>query len=117
MIDLKQLVHITPFPADVKHDLLEKVDSLSEDKRYELTQLCWGAISTEHQNKLQFSFQKAMHEMATGKKTYSKEDFAKMEEVQLSELLRKLDVAENQQEIEEVRQKLKAHLTNEDTTP
>lgn len=106
MITTKQLIQTAPFPEDVKIELLEKADTFSPDKKFELEETCWELISTDYQNKLRLKLQQAALEMAKGEKTYSKEDFKKMEDDLFLELTNKLNVLENQEEIENIRKKL-----------
>ena len=108
MISLQQLITIAPFPEQSKKQLTDALPTYSDDKKFELMEMCWALISKDYQNKLQFKFQSATLEMAEGKKTYSKEDFKKMEDDLFDELVEKLQVAEDQIEIANVREKLKA---------
>lgn len=106
MIAVKQLIQVAPFPEDVKLELLEKVDSLTDGQKFDLEEKCWALISADYKNKLNFETQKRMYEMAKGEKTYLKEDFKKIEDNLFSELINRLNVTENQGEINKVRQQL-----------
>lgn len=112
MISLEQLIQIASFPEETKRELVEKLETLSPDKRFELIQMCWALISADYQNKLSFERQKATLEMAKGEKTYSKEDFQEMEDKLFLELTNKLELTGNQEELEEVREKLKSQMPN-----
>lgn len=114
MINLEQLITIAPFPDDTRQELVEKLPTISEDQKYELTQLAWSLISQEYQTKLQFQMQNAMTEMVEGKKTYTQADFRQMEKDAFNELVKKLDAAEDKEKIDEVRQQL--GLPQKDTT-
>lgn len=107
MITAKQLIQVAPFSDDVKKELLEKADSFSPDKKFEVMESCWALISADYQNKLRFQMQKASLEMAKGEKTYSKEDFRKMEDDLFLELVNRLNAAGSQEQIEEIRKQLK----------
>ena len=111
MITTKQLIQVAPFPEDTKKELLEKADSFSADKKFEVMETCWALISADYQNKLRFQMQKATLEMAKGEKTYSKEDFKKMEDDLFLELISKLNLLGNQEEIENVRRELQDQKT------
>lgn len=106
MITTKQLIQIAPFPEDVKRELLEKADTFSPDKKFELEETCWALISTDYQNRLRLKMQQAALEMAKGEKTYSKEDFKKMEDNLFLELTNKFKAQTNQEEIENIRKNL-----------
>ncbi len=106
MITTKQLIQLAPFPEDVKKELLEKADTFSTDKRFETEETCWALISADYQNKLRFEMQKRALEMAKGEKTYSKEDFKKMEDDLFLDLANKLNAQATQEEIENIRKEL-----------
>jgi hypothetical protein len=109
MISLKQLIQTASYPEDVKAKLLEKVDTLSPEKVAALSENSWKFIFTEFQNNLNFELQKMTLEMAKQEKTYSKEDFDKVENGMFDELLQKLDAVGNEDKIEEVRKQLEVH--------
>ncbi len=113
MITTKQLIQIAPFPEDVKKQLLEKADTFSPDKKFEVEQTCWALISADYQNRLRFQMQKATLEMAKGEKTYNKEDFGKMENDLFLELTNKLNTAGSQEQIEEIKKQLKSSFDNQ----
>lgn len=106
MITTKQLIQLAPFPEDVKKQLLEKADTFSPDKKFEVEEACWALISTDYQNRLRFKMQQATLEMAKGEKTYSQEDFKKMEDDLFLELTNKLNAQASQEEIESLRKQL-----------
>lgn len=112
MIDLKQLIQIAPFPEDSKKELMEKMESLSEDKKMELMETCWMLISTEYQGKLQHEIQKATLEMAQGDKNYTKDDLHKIEENLFLELTNRLQAVDSQEQIEKIRSKLSSASIN-----
>lgn len=108
MVTIKQLIQVAPFPEDIKRELLEKADAFSPDKKFELEETCWTLISTDYQNKLRLKMQQATLEMAKGEKTYSQEDFKKMEDDLFLELTNKLNAQATQEEIESVRKQLQS---------
>lgn len=114
MITTKQLIQVAPFSQDLKKELLGKADSFSADKKFELEETCWTLISTDYQNRLRFQMQKATLEMAKGEKTYSKEDFKKMEDDLFLELANRLNAEATQEEIENIRKQLQ---TTQSTPP
>ena len=112
MINVKQLIQVAPFSQDIKKELLEKAESFSADRKFELEETCWALISADYQNRLRFQMQQAALEMAKGEKTYSKEDFKKMEDDLFLELVNRLTTAGNQEQIEEIRKQLKPSIEN-----
>lgn len=113
MITTKQLIEIAPFPEDVRKQLLERVDTFSPDKKFEVEETCWALISANYQNELRFKLQRAAFEMAKGEKTYSKDDFDKMENDLLLELANKLNASGNQEQIEEIKKQLKSSIVSQ----
>lgn len=108
MITTKQLIQVAPFPEDVKNELLAKVDSFSDAQKFDLEEKCWALISADYKNRLNFEIQKRMHEMAKGDKTYSEEDFKKVEDDLFSELANRLKTTQNQDDINTIRQQLQS---------
>lgn len=106
MIATKQLIQLAPFPENVKKELLEKANAFSADKKFEVEETCWGLISADYQNKLRLKMHQAALEMAKGEKSYSKEDFKKMEDDLFLELANKLTTQTTQEEIENIRKQL-----------
>lgn len=105
MITLTQLIQTAPFPGEEKKELLEKVDTFSPEKKFELEEMCWAFISTEYQNNLRYEMQKAVLE------NFSKEPSTPfnpqtIENNLFSELLKRLGATETEQDIEKVRIKL-----------
>lgn len=108
MIDLKRLLQVAPLSDNVKKEILEKADTFSPEKKFEFENLCWSLISQDYQNKLHFALQKATLEMAQGQKKYSQEDFKKIEDDLFSELIQKLNAANSQEQIDEIRKQIAA---------
>jgi len=109
MISKKTLISIAPLKEETKNDLLQKLETMEEEKQMAIVDLCWDLISSEFLTKLGFTRQNMMLEMASGEKTYTKEDFDKVEEDMFSELLQKLDAEGNDEKIDEVRKQLEEH--------
>lgn len=106
MVTIKQLIQVAPFPEDVKSELLNKVDSVSDAQKFDLEEKCWALISADYKNRLNLETQKRMYEMAKGEKTYSKEDFKKIEDNLFSELVNRFQVPKDEQAIGKIRQEL-----------
>lgn len=106
MITLKKLITVAPFSEEVKTELLSKVDTLSDAKKFELTDMCWMLISQWYHNEIRARYEIATLEMAEGKKTYTKEELAKIPDQLFDELMNKLKEAATAEEIEEVRGKI-----------
>lgn len=106
MIDLKQLIHVAPFPENVKQEIFAKAPTFSFERKFEFETLAWSLISQEYQNKLQLALQLATLEMAKGEKQYTQEDLKKIEDNLFAELIQKLNAVDNQEQINEVRKQI-----------
>lgn len=117
MVDLKTLIKISPFPDERKKELLEKADTFSAEKKFELESMCWEFIFLDYQNKLQYAIEKAMLESAKGEKKYTKEDFKKMEDEAFEELVNKFGEAGTDVKLEQIREKIQTHLPTQSSSP
>ena len=103
MITIKQLITLAPYPPDVKQQLLEKAESFSPEKKFEVEETCWALISMEYQNKLQYEQQKAGLSAMTGAPSETPQV---VEERILRELVQKLEEENTEEALTEVRKKL-----------
>lgn len=111
MITLKQLITNTPFTQEVKQQALQQADSLSPDQKMALEKLCWDTISQEYNNKINLIKEKAMTMSALGEKPFSEEEVKQQEEALFLELASKLESAQSEEELEEVRKRLAQETT------
>jgi len=113
MAYVKQLIQLAPFPQDIKNQLLEKADSFSPEKNFEVEEACWALISQQFQNELRAKMQEAAFATENGGKTYTKEDFKKMEDDMFSELVQKLEASNSEEKLAEIKEKLAVHSQNQ----
>lgn len=106
MITLHNLITVAPFSEDVRTELLEKEDSLSDGKKIDLINLCWDMIASWYEEEIRHRYEMALLEMAEGTKQYTQEDLDKISDDVFSELTRKLQASETAEDIKEVREKL-----------
>lgn len=117
MINLKTIIKASPITEDTKKELLENTDSLSVDRKFELEEILWEAISNEYQNKLRYQMENAAMEEIEGKRHYSKEDFTKMEMDLFNELTIKLETLGSEEKLSEVRKQIQKQPTTQNSTP
>lgn len=91
MITLKTLVTIAPFSNEMQTKLLELLPTLSDEKKVEITELCWEMISEQYEIDVQFATQNALLEMASGQKHYSEEDLLKIADDRMVALAERLE--------------------------
>lgn len=114
MISPKSLILSAPLKEETKNELFQSFETLDKEKQIAIVNLCWSLISSEFQTKLSLERQKMMLEMASQEKTYSTEDFDKVEDNMLKKLLQKLEATGNEEKIEEVRKQLEVHADSQD---
>lgn len=106
MINLKNLVKVAPLTEDAKNEILEKQASFSTEKLQEVEEFLWEAISADYQNKINLKKQTLIAEMQNNKTSYPKGKFEKIGDELFNELVQKLEVADEGEKIEEIREKL-----------
>lgn len=105
MLDLKNLISITPIPEEVKQQLIVSAET-SADKKLEIESFCWETILSDVELKKQDRIAQIMDEIAQGNREYSKEDIEKVDEEVFSEINSKMEGLNMQDEIQEVRERL-----------
>lgn len=109
-IDLKTLVTATPFQTkETKEQLLAKVETLTDDQKTTISKACWETLSQLYYADLKKEIDLYLLDVAEGKRTYDKNEFQKMEEKALYDFSKKLDTAETEEGLTEIRQQLAAH--------
>ena len=108
MTTLNSLINCAPFSEKVKKDLLEKVTSMSADQKFRLEQLCWGGISKMHEIEMRHMVEEAFNNMSKTGKPLTPNDLAEMEARLIYKFAQDLKSAESQDQIEEVRDKIKS---------
>ncbi len=107
MITLTQLINVAPFPEPTKQELLKASETFSDTKKFELEEMCWALISQWYQNELISRQEVAALEMANGGTKLTIEEFAKISEDLLFEVVTKLEVESSEKNLEDVRERLK----------
>lgn len=115
MISLKNLILATPIGEEMRKELLEEMDTFSDDKKYEISDVCWSLISSEFLTDLNLKRQKMLIEMAKGEKTYNKDEFSQVEEDLFNELAQKIEAVDNDAKIEELKRKLEQYSDNQNS--
>lgn len=115
MISLKNLILTTPIGEEIRKELLEEMDTFSDDKKYEISNVCWSLISSEFLTNLNLKRQKMLTEIAKGEKTYNKDEFSQIEKDLFNELAQKLEATDTDAKIEEVKKQLEEHSAKQDS--
>lgn len=107
---LDQLIKMSNLSPQVKEDALKNIDTLNEDQKARLTQVCWESISLMYENKARLDFDRMLEEMANGEKEYSPSDFAAIDDKIISDILLRLDSLQTKEELEQVKETLKQYI-------
>jgi hypothetical protein len=110
MIDLKNLISITPLDQETKNNFLVALETASEGKKFEIKNFCWQAIFAHYQLKKQQRMQEILREVEEGKRQYSKADFENVDKEVFEEMNTKINALDNQADIAEIQQKLQEQL-------
>lgn len=108
-ITLETLLKVSPMNESIRSQLLEKLNTLSDDQKFRLSTACWTALSLQFEARYKAKVAEAMLEIQEGKKTYTKEDFERMENELYTEFAKLLKSAESAEEITTVRQELEKY--------
>lgn len=114
-LTLNQLVKMTNLSPNVKQDALATINSMNEDQKFQLSQICWENIATQYENKSKIQYDKMLEEMANGEKNYGPDDFQSLDEKIIVDILIRLDSDQTREEIEEVKKKLNQYLKRPET--
>lgn len=105
---LRKLIEMLPFKEEVRSQLLEIIDKLTPDQRYQLSEFCWEMYEQicriERENKQE----SAILEMARGGKGYTPDDFSKMGEEIIKTFNQKLESAQETEKLDEIRHQLQS---------
>lgn len=111
MLTIKQLISVSPFPDDVKQELLLSVETFSPEKLHETEEACWELISRDYQSRFEHQEQLARIDLTEGKPALSTEQ---IEEKLMNELWAKFGESERLEALEKVRQMLAETQSSEE---
>lgn len=106
-LNLKQLVQIVPLEEKIKQQVLEQEDNLTAGQKYKISKICWRLLETIFITRVKQKKQEMIKEIAAGTASYEKEDFKRIEDEVLADILIKLDEVKSQEELAEIKNKIK----------
>ena len=109
---LDQLIKMSNLSAQVKEDALKNIDTLNEDQKARLSQVCWESISLMYENKARLDYDRMLEEMANEEKEYSPSDFAAIDDKIISDILLRLDSLQTKEELESAKKDLQQIINN-----
>ena len=110
-ISLKTLIQIAPFPEKDREMLLKRYDELNEDDKYKLSNAAWRALSIQYFTRLQSETNIILYQIQEGKRKYNQNDFEEIKARLIHELTQKLELAQSQESVEEVKKELEKYKT------
>ena len=90
--------------------MLEIVDNLDEDNRYEVEKACWSGIAKLFRLRMDEESYKITQEINEGKREYNLADYTAIPERLYQELAAQLDNASSEVAMEEIRKNLQEQL-------
>jgi hypothetical protein len=106
-IPLKQLLDIAPLEKATKEKILNSLPNINERQKFELTKMCWDAISLMFQSQVKTKHDQMFREMKSGESVYNKQDFQSVEKEIFNKFLVKIDETQSQEEAQAIKAKLK----------
>ena len=105
-ISLPVLLKVANFPGEQIKQLMENIDYVSEADKLELSQKAWSFITEKYHAQLALEKIHILDEVKQGKRKYNANDIEEVKAKFIHELIQKLQAAETDTSIEEVRQQL-----------
>lgn len=105
-ISLGNLLKLANFPEKQVDDLLAKEKLLTEEEKFELASEAWFVLSQKYYGRLNFEKQEILNEVKQGMRTYNANDFEEIQARLTHEFANKLEAAETQESIDDVRKQL-----------
>lgn len=111
MITLKQLIKIAPFPDDRRKALLENLDKMNEDQKYRISNVAWHALAQMYFARLKAENDLIRDEVIHDQRKFNLNDFEEIKAKLTHEFAQKLQAAESQESVDEVKQQLEKYKT------
>ena len=110
-VSLKTLLQVAPFPEEERNELLSRYDELNDDDKFELSNAAWRALSIQYYSKLKYEHELLVLQIQEGKRKFNPNDFEEAKAKLLHEFAHKLEAAESEESITEVRKQLEQFKT------
>lgn len=109
-LTLKQLVQIVPIDEKIKEKVFKEEQSLTKTQKYQIAQICWNLLSAIFESRMREKKEKMLKEIADGTYEYTQEDFIRAEDKVIADFLIKLDEAQTEEKVGQVKTELQKHL-------
>ncbi len=115
-ISLKNLIEVSPFDTATRNQLLEKLETLTDDQKFRLSGACWQALSRQFQARYKAKVAQTILDISEGKTTATKEDLAKIESDMYLEFAALLKSGQTEEEVSQIRQEIKKFMPENTTS-
>lgn len=105
-VTLINLIKIAPFPEEQKSQLIEKIDLMTDQDKFEITNAAWQALAIQYFGRLKTEHQRITEEAILKKRPFNTNDYSEIEAKITYEFAQKLEAAESKDLVDEVRQQL-----------
>ena len=105
-ISFPALLKLANFSQDKIDQLMENIDYVSEEDKIKLSDTAWSFISTKYYANLALEKIRIIDEVKQGKRKYNPNDIEEIKARLIHELIQKLQTAQTESSITEVRQQL-----------
>jgi len=104
-LTLKQLIQIVPLDEKVKQSVLNEEERLTADQKYKISKTCWRLLSTIFISRIKNKKEEMIKKISQGEE-FNKEDFKRIEDEVLADILIKLDEVKSEEEIKTVKKQI-----------
>lgn len=116
-VSLKTLVEAAPLEVGVKNQIIERLETLTDDQKLRISLACWQALAWQFKARYKAQVDQALLEIREGKRQYNKEDFQKIENDLYQEFAKLLKSAQTEEEIAYVREEIKKYINQPPNPP
>ena len=116
-VDLKTLLSVSPLDNATRTQVFEKLNTLNDDQKLQLSSACWSALAMQYQARFDFNKAQIISRITQGEKLDLKTEIDKISQELDKEYATLLSSAENEEQIEQVRQELSKYLRPKTNIP
>lgn len=109
-LTFSQLAQIAPLDEKTKAQVLNQEANLSKTQKYEISKLCWDLLSAVFIAKVDQKKEEMLREMAEHGAEYEPEDFQRIEDEIIADLLIKIDGVKTEQQLSGIKSQLKTNI-------
>jgi len=116
-VDLKTLLSVSPLDNATRTQVFEKLNTLNDDQKLQLSSACWSALAMQYQARFDFKKTQIISRITQGEKLDLRTEIDKISQELDKEYATLLSSAENEEQIGQVRQELSKYLRPKTNIP